>query len=73
MSDLILYHGGLTAPVTCLIPAEAEKDARAKAGTLLQVPVSDADLSTVHRWGDGALPPLDDVLVGGFKRGIRSL
>ena len=59
MSDLILYHGGLSAPITCLIPAESEKDARREAASLLQVPVSDADLSTVHRWGDGALTPLD--------------
>ena len=59
MSDLILYHGGLSAPVTCMIPESEESAAREKAASLLQVPVSDADLSTVHRWGDGALTPLD--------------
>ncbi|MGI5832082.1 MAG: hypothetical protein ACOX6D_06065 [Thermoguttaceae bacterium] len=59
MSDLILYHGGLTAPVTCLIPEADEKAARDEVAGLLRVPVSDADLSTVHRWGDGALTPLD--------------
>lgn len=58
MSDLILYHGGLTAPVTCLIPESEEAAAREKAAKLFRVPVSDADLSTVHRWGDGALTPL---------------
>ena len=59
MSDLILYHGGLSSPVTCMIPESEEGAAREKAASLLQVPVSDADLSTVHRWGDGALTPLD--------------
>ena len=59
MSDLILYHGGLTAPVTCLIPEADEKAARDEVAGLLRVPVSDADLSTVHRWGDGTLTPLD--------------
>ena len=30
----------------------------AKAASLPKVPVSDADLSTVYRFGDGALSPL---------------
>ena len=58
MSDLILYHGGLSAPVCQLIPEAEEKAAYEKAAKLLRVPVSDADLSTVNRWGDGGLTPL---------------
>ncbi len=58
MSDLILYHGGLTTPVCQQIPENEESTAREKAKTLLRVPVSDADLSTVYRWGDGGLTPL---------------
>jgi sulfate adenylyltransferase len=57
MPDLIAPHGGLTEPVCCTVPA-AEIDAfKAEAAKLTKVPVSDADLSTVYRWGDGALSP----------------
>ena len=59
MADLILYHGGLTEPVCRAIPAEQLDDYAKKAATLVKVPVSDADLSTVYRWGDGALTPLE--------------
>jgi sulfate adenylyltransferase len=58
MSALVPPHGGLTEPV-CRTVADAEiKDFLAHAGTLAKVPVSDADLSTVYRLGDGALSPL---------------
>ena len=58
MADLIPPHGGLTEPVSCTVP-EAERQAfAAKAATLPKVPVSDADLSTVYRFGDGGLSPL---------------
>src|SRR4051812_10042020 len=56
--DLIAPHGGLTEPVSCMVGA-AEMDAfKAEADKLAKVPVSDADLSTVYRFGDGALSPL---------------
>jgi sulfate adenylyltransferase len=56
--DLIPPHGGLSEPVSCTVPA-AEQGAFAKeAASLPKVPVSDADLSTVYRFGDGALSPL---------------
>ena len=59
MSDLILYHGGKTEP-TCNAVPEDQIDERLKhAATLVKVPVSAADLSTVARWGDGGLTPLD--------------
>jgi sulfate adenylyltransferase len=58
MGDLIPPHGGLTEPVSCTVP-EAERQAfAARAATLPKVPVSDADLSTVYRFGDGGLSPL---------------
>jgi sulfate adenylyltransferase len=40
------------------VPADAIDDFLAHAKTLPQVPVSDADLSTVYRLGDGGLSPL---------------
>lgn len=58
MSDLIPFHGGLNVPVTCLIPNNEIDAALERACDLLKVPVSDADLSTVYRWGDGGLTPL---------------
>ncbi|MDO5581063.1 MAG: sulfate adenylyltransferase [Planctomycetia bacterium] len=58
MSDLIPFHGGLNEPVCNAVPAEKIKEFQARAGSLKKVPVSDADLSTVYRWGDGALSPL---------------
>ncbi len=58
MADLIAPHGGLTEPICCTVPA-AELDAfKAHAAQLPKVPVSDADLSTVYRFADGALSPL---------------
>ena len=57
MSDLILYHGGRTEPVCRAIPSDQIDETMKKAATLTKVPVSDADLSTVYRWGDGGLTP----------------
>jgi len=58
MSDLIAPHGGLSEPVNRNVPA-AEADAfRARAAKLPRVAVSDADLSTLYRLGDGGLSPL---------------
>src|SRR3981081_1120716 len=58
MADLIAPHGGLSEPVNRNVPA-AEADAfRARAAKLPRVAVSDADLSTHYRLGDGGLSPL---------------
>lgn len=57
MSDLVPFHGGLTQPVLCAIAAEEVNQKQEQAKKLAKVPVSDADLSTVYRWGDGALSP----------------
>jgi sulfate adenylyltransferase len=58
MADLIAPHGGLSEPVNRNVPA-AEADAfRTRAAKLPRVAVSDADLSTLYRIGDGGLSPL---------------
>jgi sulfate adenylyltransferase len=58
MVDLIPPHGGLSEPINRTVPDAAIADFLAEAQRLPQVPVSDADLSTVYRFGDGALSPL---------------
>lgn len=58
MSDLIQFHGGLDAPIIRTIPSDKTDAFLERAATCTKVPVSDADLSTVYRWGDGALSPL---------------
>lgn len=58
MSDtpLIAPHGGLSEPVNRMV-ADVETFLT-KANGLTRVPVSDADLSSVYRFGDGGLSPL---------------
>src|SRR5256885_16628787 len=58
MPDLIPPHGGLTEPVSLTVPADEVERFRAEAARLPKVPVSDADLSSVYRFGDGGLSPL---------------
>jgi sulfate adenylyltransferase len=58
MPDLIAPHGGLTEPVHRNVPAEEVAAFRAKLDGLTRVAVSDADLSTLYRLGDGGLSPL---------------
>jgi len=58
MPDLIPPHGGLTRPVSCTVQPADQAAFRAEAARLTQVPVSDADLSSVYRFGDGGLSPL---------------
>ena len=58
MADLIAPHGGLSEPVCCTVDANEIDAFKAQAATLAKVPVSDADLSSVYRFGDGALSPL---------------
>ena len=58
MSDtpLIAPHGGLSEPVNRMV---ADIDTfLSRANGLTRVPVSDADLSSVYRFGDGGLSPL---------------
>lgn len=58
MSDtpLIAPHGGLSEPVNRLV-VDVETFL-SRANGLTRVPVSDADLSSVYRFGDGGLSPL---------------
>ena len=58
MPDLVPVHGGLSEPVCRTVPGDQIACFVAHAKTLAQVPVSDADLSTVYRLGDGGLSPL---------------
>jgi sulfate adenylyltransferase len=58
MPDLIPPHGGVSEPVNRNVPAEEADDFRRRAAELKRVPVSDADLSTLYRLGDGGLSPL---------------
>jgi sulfate adenylyltransferase len=58
MPDLIPPHGGLNEPVNRNVPTEEAADFRARAASLPRVAVSDADLSTLYRLGDGGLSPL---------------
>jgi sulfate adenylyltransferase len=58
MADLIVPHGGLSAPVCRTVGPEEIDAFKAEAASLTKVPVSAADLSTVYRLGDGTLSPL---------------
>ena len=58
MADLIVPHGGLAEPVCCTVSADKIAAFQAEAAGLTKVPVSQADLSSVYRLGDGTLSPL---------------
>jgi sulfate adenylyltransferase len=58
MSDLIAPHGGLSEPVNRNVAAAEVAAFRAQLDGLTRIPVSDADLSTLYRLGDGGLSPL---------------
>jgi sulfate adenylyltransferase len=58
MPDLIPPHGGLREPIDRTVPAAEAGDLRRRAATLPTVPVSNADLSSLYRIGDGGLSPL---------------
>lgn len=58
MPALVPPHGGLTEPVDRTVEDDEIEEFVSRAETLAKVPVSDADLSTVYRLGDGGLSPL---------------
>jgi sulfate adenylyltransferase len=58
MQDLISPHGGLQEPVNRTVPTEEAAEFRRQTAGLKRVPVSDADLSSLYRMGDGGLSPL---------------
>jgi sulfate adenylyltransferase len=58
MPDLIPPHGGLSEPVDRNVPAGEIAAFRASLASAPRLRVSDADLSTLYRFGDGGLSPL---------------
>jgi sulfate adenylyltransferase len=58
MTDLIPPHGGLSEPINRTVPADEAVDFLKRASAPKQVPISDADLSSLNRMGDGGLSPL---------------
>jgi sulfate adenylyltransferase len=58
MSDLIPPHGGLRQPMDRNVPAEEQAAFVAGLNGKPRLAVSDADLSTLYRLGDGGLSPL---------------
>jgi sulfate adenylyltransferase len=58
MPDLVPVHGGLAEPVSCTVTGAEQTSLVAAAKQLPTIPISDADLSTVYRFGDGGLSPL---------------
>lgn len=58
MKDLIAPHGGLSEPVDRTVPAVETKEFLRQASSYKRVPISDADLSSLYRIGDGGLSPL---------------
>ncbi|MDR1484292.1 MAG: sulfate adenylyltransferase [Planctomycetaceae bacterium] len=55
-------HGGVVELVNCTVSADKIESFKLRASKLLKVPVSDADLSTVYRFGDGGLTPLTGLM-----------
>src|SRR5947208_11966345 len=58
MTDLIPPHGGLSEPVNRTVTGGEVADFIKDAAARTKVPVSDADLSSLYRFGDGGLSPL---------------
>src|SRR5215212_5780911 len=58
MADLVPPHGGLQEPVDRTIPAGEVTAFQKEAAGLKKVVISDADLSSLYRFGDGGLSPL---------------
>jgi sulfate adenylyltransferase len=58
MPDLITPHGGLKEPVNRQVSSAEAADFQKQAAALKRVPISDADLSSLYRMGDGGLSPL---------------
>src|SRR5215211_6684420 len=56
--DLIAPHGGLTEPIERMVPANEVSAFIADSEKLPSLRISDADLSTLYRFGDGGLSPL---------------
>src|SRR5687768_5218145 len=64
MADLIAPHGGVSEPVDRTVPASETAAFTKEAAALTKVPISDADLSSLYRFGDGGLSPLTGPMTG---------
>lgn len=58
MLDLIPPHGGLEQPIDRMVPEAEVAEVKRQAASLKRISLSDADLSSLHRIGDGGLSPL---------------
>jgi sulfate adenylyltransferase len=58
-TDLVPVHGGLDEPIDRIVPLNQRSEFIAEASKLPSIRVTDADLSTVYRFSDGALSPLE--------------
>src|SRR4051812_5068542 len=58
MPDLIPPHGGVAEPINRTASAAGADEVRSLAKGPVAIPISDADLSTLYRIGDGGLSPL---------------
>ncbi len=58
-AGLVPVHGGLSAPVNRTVPLGKRDSIAQEAAAYPSLAVSDADLSTVYRIGDGGLSPLE--------------
>src|SRR5713101_10064390 len=69
MQDLIPPHGGLSEPVDRTVPPAQAAEFRKSLQGRKRLPVSDADLSSLYRLGDGGLSPLTGPMDGAtFRR-----
>ena len=57
-TDLVPVHGGLAEPVDRVISLKERAAFLREAASLPSIQLTNADLSTVFRLGDGALSPL---------------
>lgn len=58
MTESIKPHGGMSEPVDRTVPAAEAAEFTKRAASMKRVPISDADLSSLYRLGDGGLSPL---------------
>ncbi len=57
--SLVPVHGGLSQLVNRVLPWSRRKALLAEAASMPRIQVSEADLSSVYRWSDGTLSPLE--------------
>ncbi|MGF1579815.1 MAG: sulfate adenylyltransferase [Gemmataceae bacterium] len=58
MADLVPPHGGVSELINRQVPEAEVADFRENAASWKRVPITDADLSSFYRMGDGGLTPL---------------